>query len=126
MPITIQVPLTISDEHIGDILDDAMSSCSYWACFLGHSRDAGTGYVNSLSLKVRDENGQPEGEVLFVTKDSIGTAAALLACDPFEPASDYLAQLTGDVISDEMYCRMDAGTTDVIIQLGVFGELVYG
>lgn len=126
MPITVQVPLIISDEQISDILDDAIESCSYWACFFGHARDAGTGHITSLSLKVRDENGQPEDEVILVTKESIGAAIELLKANPFESAGAYLAQLVGDVAEDSLYCRMDAFTTDVLVQLGVFGELVYG
>lgn len=127
MPITIQAPVTINDVHLQEILNDASSACYGWVARMRESAQP-NGDTKTIKLFASDNDGLPDGEELTVTLSTIERGIQVLSelAIRHEWAQRHLGNLLRDVTGDCMYCAMDVGTTDVIVQLGLFGELVYG
>lgn len=113
VPLAIDVPRQV----LMDLLCTAVEGGSnYWASF---SRATCTKDGDYLSVHVREY--EASGDRLLsrrVTAEDLATGLARLGTAKFATASQHLA----DALSEDG----DATTADVVLQMTVFGDVVYG
>ncbi|MFN8758834.1 MAG: hypothetical protein ACK5XA_08500 [Tagaea sp.] len=119
MPITITVSHTVSDQTIRDIKTTAAEGgIDYWSEIEKYDFDAGV-------LKViTDDPIEGDGDKVYdVTDDVIklGIERALAE----SKGRDWESAIRRGVAADDAG-EIDAEAADVIVQLGLFGEIVYG
>ena len=111
---TVTLKLTVSDQALRDLLVTAVEGgANYWAEFTRVKRDAD---LNILSVVVRDQ--ETLGCDWLVTPHTLVLGLQRLADATWKRAHDHLHAA---VVEDG-----DAETADVVLQMALFGELVYG
>lgn len=120
MTDTVAIPCTLQfpTQRLYDILTTAREGgCDYWAAMNKSVRDD---ELNVLSFQARDHEDE-DSEWMTVDKDTVIKGITTLCADPkwckMRIVSEILKGDEGD---------LDADDCDVIIQVGLFGELVYG
>ncbi len=80
----------------------------------------------SVSIRECDEDGEPTGPVLVVDHDTIRRGIQYALEDDY---ADNFPTWYGDLVlavADNDAGNIDAEIADVIVQMALFGELVYG
>lgn len=134
--VTIKVEMELSAQLVGDVLSMAMSASDYW---LSNLDDAGTLYrvfshcdnednIDSILLTAEGPEAGTEHHNQTVTAERVGWAIESLVAGKVDhiPASHSVVQdiLKGVMDSDSGY--FDWNAADMILQVVVFGEVVYG
>lgn len=112
----ISVTHEVSDQMLKDILITAVEGGSdYWAIYENVVRDA---ELNILSVLVTEQEAHDDSGPIYrkVTPEDIGRAIVLLA------ASSLPERHIQSVIDEDV----DAETADVLMQLAVLGDVIYG
>lgn len=113
--ITVNVMLPVRRQRLRDLLCSAVEGGSnYWAAFTDVTRTANLDY---LEVRVTEHEGSgavPTTRV--VTADDLAVGLGRAAMDP------RLARHAAAFLGDDD----DAETADVILQMTVFGDVVYG
>lgn len=124
----VSINLSLSDFFLMGILTTAVEGGSnYWASICDIDRgDTGQGLVRACNLVDREGCGakSPAGSSYAVnlTTVRVGVERALSQATRVSP--HVVAAIYGDLRSDRS--EIDAEAADVIVQLGLFGEVVYG
>lgn len=102
------------EQLIQDIIEDMPYGIDYWAI---------VEYLENGSVKVYDKY---EEEVYTLTKNDISQAMIDISNDnTIEINSTIRNEIIEDNKENEM-AMMDATSIDVVIQVAIFGEIVYG
>lgn len=113
----LMLPVNISDTLLCDLLVTAVEGGSnYWAAFRDVVRDE---QLNIISCKVREQ--EPSGDaakLVTVTPESLAHGLVLLSQADFPNAKPALARVLGE--------DWDANDADLVLQLTVLGEVIYG
>jgi predicted DNA-binding protein with PD1-like motif len=114
---TILVALEVSDEAIIDIIDGAEEGgIGYWAVRSVHDKANKT-----LTITDGEDN-----KAVTITYDQIVTAISDLVNRKVSISTHITDAITSDLASEDYGCHMDAECYDVIIQVALFGDVVYG
>lgn len=120
-PITIKVEMTIEWQQLADTLSTAIEGGSnYWASFKGAQRSEGTDW-SYLSVEVIELDASTEGKPRFrrrVTVEDLAKGIKRMA----ESKHAWIHRHLADFINE----NDDATTADVILQMTVFGDVIYG
>lgn len=121
----MQLTINVSDLTLRQLLTTAAESgaLGYWAHLSNATRDA-EGYITRIKL-TEHESSEDDAKRInrYLTPEDIGHAierlANIVAADDgsFPAAASHLSAALGD---------HDAGTADVLVQVAVFGKVVYG
>lgn len=120
--VTIPVQLAVPRQALLDLLVTAVEGGSnYWADFSEATRD---GDLNYVRIRVRERGRHDEFKPAYngiVDAEHLarGIAALLAYPKPFETAYKHAM----DAIDIENH---DATTADVVLQMTIFGDLIYG
>jgi hypothetical protein len=113
----ILISLDVSDEVITDIIDGAEEGgIGYWA-----SRS-----VNDLTNRTLTITDDQDNKPTTITYDQIVNAISDLVNGRVSISSSIRDAITSDLASGDYGCYMDATCYDVIIQVALFGDVVYG
>lgn len=118
MTHTLQVRTTIKldDQFLRDILTTAVEGgINYWAAFTAVERNEDLDVIGFEGCDIEDD----ETRFSCVLSDVV-TGLGKVTSGEFEHA-----ELLGYVLEQDA-CMIDADFADTIIQLGLFGEIVYG
>jgi uncharacterized protein YtpQ (UPF0354 family) len=113
----ILIALEVSDEVITDIIDGAEGGgINYWA-----SRSINDSDNRTLTITDREDN-----KTVTITYDQIVNAISDLVNRRVSISTHITDAITSDLASEDYGCHMDAECYDVIIQVALFGDVVYG
>jgi predicted DNA-binding protein with PD1-like motif len=113
----ILIALDVSDEFITDIIDGAETGgIGYWASHSIHDPTNRT-----LTITDREDN-----KTVTISYDQIVNAVSDLVNRRVSISTHITDAITSDLASEDYGCHMDADCYDVIIQVALFGDVVYG
>jgi hypothetical protein len=113
----ILIALEVSDEAIIDIIDGAEEGgIGYWATRSIHDKANRT-----LTITDGEDN-----KTITITYDQIVNAISDLVNRRVSISPHITDAITSDLASEDYGCHMDAECYDVIIQVALFGDVVYG
>ena len=116
--ITLVLPRDIHRQRFADLLCSAVEGGSnYWAAFRSIER---TPELDYIVVEVTEKEAHVDGPPVrrTITHDDLARGCTLLAAGPFPAAVRHLCNFLDE--------NDDAETADVILQMAMFGELVYG
>jgi hypothetical protein len=110
---TIHVPIKVSDETLGDILETAFNSASYW--LYGKNIKHKGGFNFDLLVPITDDDSEFERNTLCKRKLLKGLIQYI---------SEYgIASMENGEVNS---CVLDGCDCDIILQFALFGEQVFG
>jgi hypothetical protein len=113
----ILISLDVSDEVITDIIDGAeCGGINYWA-----SRSVNDPDNRTLTITDGEDD-----KTITITYDQIVNAISDLTNGRVSISPAIRDAITSDLASGDYGCYMDATCYDVIIQVALFGDVVYG
>jgi hypothetical protein len=113
----ILIALEVSDEAIIDIIDGAEEGgIGYWATRSVHDKA-------NRTLAITDSQ---DNKTITITYDQIVNAISDLVNRKVSISTHITDAITSDLASEDYGCHMDAECYDVIIQVALFGDVVYG
>ncbi len=121
---TITVSFPVQCQLLRDLLCTAVESggCNYWAAFSNATRTEGLDY---LRVRVTEHESHSEGPRFnrYVEAEDLARGLTRLAEAASRDAASFpsAAKHLADALSNH-----DATTADVVLQMTMFGELVYG
>lgn len=117
--ITLVMPVQIDVQRLRDLLVSAVEGGSnYWARFKALERSDDLDYLKVEVFEVESHKDDGPGVRRTVTPEELVEGLKLLAQGPFPAARQHLTNFLEE--------NDDAETADVVLQLTVFGELIYG
>lgn len=123
-PVILNVP--VSRQLLRDLLCTAVEGGSnYWARFGRAERTADLDYL-SVTIRANDGNGKRIERV--VTAEQLGEGIETLALATTEDwqAAHHKFPAAGQHLANALSENGDAITADVVLQMTVFGTLIYG
>jgi hypothetical protein len=121
-PAVVNLTIPIAVQRLRDLLCNAVEGGStYWARFEAAERTPDLDYLRVRVIE--HEAGRPGKRRVscWITAEQLATGLQRLAI--LGGGNDALAQHFCDAIGGD---GGDAGTADVVLQMAVFGELIYG
>jgi hypothetical protein len=118
--INLTVPRAIERQRFADLLCSAVEGGSgYWAAFRNSERTADLDYI-SIDVQEHEASTADGSEPSWkrITHDDLARGCVLLAARPFPAALQHLCNFLDE--------NDDAETADVILQMAVFGNVIYG
>lgn len=113
----ILISLDVSDEFITDIIDGAEEGgIGYWA----------SNSVNDPAKRMLTITDMEDNVAIPMSYDQIVNAISDLVNGRVSISSEIRDAITSDLASGDYGCHMDATCYDVIIQVAMFGDVVYG
>jgi hypothetical protein len=116
---SISVPVVFDEQRLRDLMCSAVEGGSnYWARFYRSERTPDLDY---LSVEVVEEEPHSDDTPRFkgrIKAEDLARGLELLGRAPFPAAAQHLANFLSE--------NDDAETADVVLQMTVFGELIYG
>jgi hypothetical protein len=120
----ISLHVTLSDRLMHEILTTAFEAgafgIGYWCCADKVERDSES-WVTSLEAYDTDEP-----ETLFGKVDAEVIARGIRRILAEQKCNDYHRDSVARLVLTQDTCSIDANDADVIVQVGLFNELVYG
>lgn len=114
MSISIQTTVTITNEQIVSVLHSAFySGIAYWATFEEYNSPEAIMDGESAEISVSDDDDQ-DAVLHTITRDKI--------VDGLQRMATEYPRHFADIMND----RTDADTGDVLLQLAIFQDVIYG
>lgn len=120
--ITISKTIKVTDDDLIDIMASAMTGIAYWArdCEKIDKSDRGEYYESAITKHGFYITEDETDERLVLDKETILKGLDLYINGDYEYSNDLLD-------GESLDCSMiDDCVSDCIVQLGIFGELIYG
>jgi hypothetical protein len=127
--ITVNVPVKLTEEMMGDIMCTALEGgIGYWCAaddIVRKEREGGH-FFDYASFMATPAEEDDEFLPQVVTYATIAQGVQrILACDPKPHVNSTIYAAVGSITQGDAG-GIDADAADAIIQVGLFGELVYG
>jgi hypothetical protein len=122
MEYTFKTTLTLDSELIEEVIETAGYGIGYWARTAHHDGLAETYTLSWDGSDFEDNDPNSAGEHLLDYSD-IAKAIEALYSHTYSVRSDLHTQLNEWLIGEE---SMDSDLADVIIQVALFDEIIYG
>lgn len=123
----LKIQREIPEQMLSDILvtafDGGYGACWYWAepAKEGWLQIDDKGEWLSVTIKEQEEGGSGKEGPFTVSLETIGKGIEKLFEDGVLPRR---GDIRNEILSPD--CALDAEGADIVVQLGLFGELVYG
>ena len=128
--LTVNMKVNVKEQMLADIICIAMEGgIGYWlSADEYHTKGLDDGHPDTVLATVReiDDNGEPTGDAIRITTNTIYAGICIMLLDDSCCRDDIRRIVQMSLVDPDNAADIDSEVADVIVQLGLFGRLVYG
>ena len=123
---TLILNIPVSQQLLRDLLSTAIEGGStYWASFSNCERDADLNYLKVRVTEIDASSSAPRRN-LYITPEELANGLERLGRVCADPEKFARFPTAGKHLADALSEDGDVITADVVLQMTVFGEVIYG